>query len=844
MVTKTKIQEEMANREYKYGFVSDLEEEMAPKGLSEDVVRLISQKKKEPEWLLDWRLRAYRHWTTMKEPRWANITYPPIDYQSIIYYAAPKPKKPVKSLEDIDPEIRGLYQKLGIPLQEQERLAGVAVDAVLDSVSVGTTFKQKLADLGIIFCSFSDAVQEHPDLVRKYLGSVVPYNDNFFAALNSAVFSDGSFAYVPKGVRCPMELSTYFRINARDTGQFERTLIVADEGAYVSYLEGCLPDWEEVSTGESMVPIADVQLHDKVMNDRGRESEVTKLLTRFYQGDLVEVTPKSTGNRFSVTTEHPVLAIPRARVRGFIRRGGRWADLDSEKLASAEPEFVPAGQLREGDLLVFPINRVSRDRLTFSDDLLRLLGYYVAEGSATRFNGYDALELSFGSHEKRLIRRAAQLIERTTGSKPSITIDPKRHGAYLVVYSKDLVRFLVEHGGKYAHGKRLSKSIMDLPPQRQKLVLDAYLEGDGSWSRPPSKSGRLREMRACTVSRRLAFQLQEILARQGIYAFINTREAFDEPMADGRIIHHTTRYWVLYHRNTRSQSVKRRPGYFLVPIRRVRRTPFAGYVYNIETRRQPHTYLVKGFAVHNCTAPMRDENQLHAAVVELVALDDAEVKYSTIQNWYPGDKQGKGGIYNFVTKRGKAAGARSKISWTQVETGSAITWKYPSCILQGDDSIGEFYSVAVVNNFQQADTGTKMHHIGKNTKSTIISKGISAGHGQNTYRGMVKILKGATGARNYSQCDSLLIGSLCGAHTFPDIQVMEPTAQMEHEASTSKIGDDQLFYCQQRGITPEDATSMIVNGFCKKIFLNLPMEFAVEAQKLISYSLALEGTVG
>ena len=483
MVTKTKLQEEMANREYKYGFVADVEEETVPKGLSEDVIRLISQKKKEPDWLLEWRLRAYRHWTTMKEPRWARVTYPPIDYQSIIYYAAPKPKKPVQSLEDIDPEIRNLYQKLGIPLQEQERLAGVAVDAVLDSVSVGTTFKKKLADLGIIFCSFSEAVQEHPDLVRKYLGSVVPYNDNFFAALNSAVFSDGSFAYVPKGVHCPMELSTYFRINARDTGQFERTLIVADEGAYVSYLEGC-------------------------------------------------------------------------------------------------------------------------------------------------------------------------------------------------------------------------------------------------------------------------------------------------------------------------------------------------------------------------TAPMRDENQLHAAVVELVALDDAEVKYSTIQNWYPGDKDGKGGIYNFVTKRGKAAGARSKISWTQVETGSAITWKYPSCILQGDDSVGEFYSVAVVNNFQQADTGTKMHHIGKNTKSTIISKGISAGHGQNTYRGMVKILKGATGARNYSQCDSLLIGSRCGAHTFPDIQVMEPTAQMEHEATTSKIGDDQLFYCQQRGITPEDATSMIVNGFCKKIFLNLPMEFAVEAQKLISYSLALEGTVG
>ncbi|HLE55411.1 MAG TPA: Fe-S cluster assembly protein SufB [Thermoplasmata archaeon] len=482
MVSKSQLQA-MANQEYKHGFVSDIEEEMFPKGLSEDVVRLISQKKKEPDWMLEWRLRAYRHWLTMKEPTWANVHYPPINYQDIIYYAAPKPKKAAGSLDEIDPEIRAMYDKLGIPLQEQERLAGVAVDAVLDSVSVGTTFKKKLGELGIIFCSFSEAVQEHPDLVRKYLGSVVPFNDNFFAGLNSAVFSDGSFAYVPKGVRCPMELSTYFRINAQDTGQFERTLIVADEGAYVSYLEGC-------------------------------------------------------------------------------------------------------------------------------------------------------------------------------------------------------------------------------------------------------------------------------------------------------------------------------------------------------------------------TAPIRDTNQLHAAVVELVALDDAEIKYSTIQNWYPGDRQGKGGIYNFVTKRGKCLGRNSKISWTQVETGSAITWKYPSCILQGENSVGEFYSVAVVNNLQQADTGTKMTHIGKNTRSTIISKGISAGQGQNTYRGMVKILKGATGARNYSQCDSLLLSSECGAHTFPDIQVMEPTAQMEHEASTSKIGDDQLFYCQQRGITPEDATSMIVNGFCKKIFLNLPMEFAVEAQKLIAASLALEGTVG
>ncbi|MGZ8780688.1 MAG: Fe-S cluster assembly protein SufB [Thermoanaerobaculia bacterium] len=472
--------QEIAKQDYKYGFVTDIESDVVAPGLNEDVVRLISQKKGEPEWLLEWRLKAFRHWTTMKEPTWANVHYAQIDYQAISYYSAPKQKKKLNSLDEVDPELRLTFEKLGISLEEQKRLTGVAVDAVFDSVSVATTFRAELAKFGIIFCSFSDAVRDHPELVRQYLGSVVPYTDNFFATLNSAVFSDGSFCYIPKGVRCPMELSTYFRINSAGTGQFERTLIIADEGATVSYLEGC-------------------------------------------------------------------------------------------------------------------------------------------------------------------------------------------------------------------------------------------------------------------------------------------------------------------------------------------------------------------------TAPMRDENQLHAAVVELVALKGASIKYSTVQNWYPGDKEGKGGIFNFVTKRGKAA-ENAKLSWTQVETGSAITWKYPSCILQGDNSVGEFYSVALTNNYQQADTGTKMIHIGKNTRSTIVSKGISAGHGQQTYRGEVKIMKSAEGARNYSQCDSLLLGDKCGAHTFPYIEVRNSTATMEHEASTSKIGEDQLFYCQQRGISAEDAVSMIVNGFCREVFRELPMEFAVEAQKLLGVS--LEGSVG
>ncbi len=480
--TEKQLLEEIATSEYKYGFVTDVDQDTLPPGLDEDVIRVISAKKNEPEWLLEWRLKAYRRWLDMEEPKWPKVDYDPVDYQSISYFSAPKEKKKLASLDEVDPEILATYEKLGIPLEEQKLFAGVAVDAVFDSVSVATTYKAKLGELGIIFCSFSEAVENHPDLIKKYLGSVVPVGDNFFAALNSAVFSDGSFVYVPKGVRCPMELSTYFRINAANTGQFERTLLIADEGAHVSYLEGC-------------------------------------------------------------------------------------------------------------------------------------------------------------------------------------------------------------------------------------------------------------------------------------------------------------------------------------------------------------------------TAPMRDENQLHAAVVELVALGDATIKYSTVQNWYPGDKEtGVGGIFNFVTKRGKCDGKGSKISWTQVETGSAITWKYPSVILKGDDSVGEFYSVALTAGRQQADTGTKMIHLGNNTSSTIISKGISAGRGQNTYRGLVKIAKKAQGARNYSQCDSMLIGDQCGAHTFPYIEVANPTAQTEHEATTSKIGEDQIFYCNQRGISTEDAVSMIVNGFCKEVFKELPMEFAVEAQKLLGVS--LEGSVG
>ena len=839
MSSKPQDLDELVGRKYRHGFVTDIESDTVPPGLDESVIRLISAKKQEPQFMLEWRLKAYRHWLTMQQPSWAHLRVVDIDYQAISYYSAPRARADApKSLEEVDPKLLATYEKLGVPLHERARLAGVAVDAVFDSVSVATTFRERLAKAGVLFCSFSEAVHEHPEIVERYLGSVVPYTDNFFATLNSAVFSDGSFVYVPPGVRCPMELSTYFRINAANTGQFERTLIIADEGAHVSYLEGCLPAGEEVSCGDSMRSIRDVALHDQVLDANGNAAEVAKIMRRGYRGDLIDITPMSSGNRFQVTPEHPVLAIQRERIRRSLRGNGRWPDVDSRKLAGAEPEYVPAGQLRAGDLLVFPINQIRRDDAQLTDDFLALLGYYVAEGCATRFNGHDAVEFSLGSHEEDNVREVCDLVQRVTGKKPSVIRDLKRHGVYIVVYDKELWHLCETHGGRYAEGKRFSKTVMDLPSQRQKRAIDTYYKGDGSIS----CEGSLVRVRATTVSRQLAYQLQELLARQGIFACINVREAFEETMRDGHVIRHKRKYTIFYAKNTRSRRAKLRDGYFLVPARRIEREPYDGYVYNFETATEPHSYLVKGFAVHNCTAPQRDENQLHAAVVELVALTGATIKYSTVQNWYPGDEQGRGGIYNFVTKRGECRGDDSRISWTQVETGSAITWKYPSCVLTGANTVGEFYSVALANHYQQADTGTKMIHIGRGSRSTIVSKGISAGHGSNSYRGLVKILPSAEGARNYTQCDSLLMGDRCSANTFPYMEIRNPSAIVEHEASTSKIADDQLFYCRSRGLSQEDAVNLIVNGFCKAVFKELPMEFAVEAQNLLSVS--LEGAVG
>jgi Fe-S cluster assembly scaffold protein SufB len=731
MSTATEL---LTNREYKYGFTTDIETETIAKGLSEDTVRLISSKKNEPEWMLDFRLKAYRRWLEMKQPdNWANFDYPNIDFQNISYYSAPKQKAKKQSLDEVDPELLRTFEKLGIPLTEQKMLANVAVDAVFDSVSVATTYKAKLKKAGVIFCSFTEAVEEYPELIQKYLGSVVPVNDNYYAALNSAVFSDGSFVFIPKGVRCPMELSTYFRINTEEAGQFERTLIVAEEGAYVAYNEGCHPAGEQVLTAEGWRNIEGIKAGDKVYDHNGKLQKVRAAMVRQFKGEMITVRPMSRYNEFRLTPEHPVYAIKRKDVlKPRKQRKDNWLpEVDTNKLLKAEAKFIKADELEKGDFVLVPkLQRQDSTSLTGNE----FEAFNFAEMSRS-----DNLNLAVGfnlrTSESKILLRQQQL-------------------------------------------------------KNNSAVADAT-------------------QKIYTTNRAINYtaKLNASLTRQ--------IETFEE-------IHETETH-------------------FIVPIREVSREAFDDLVFNIDVA-ETHSYLVKGFAVHNCTAPQFDTNQLHAAVVELVALDDAEIKYSTVQNWYAGDENGKGGIYNFVTKRGAARGKNSKISWTQVETGSAITWKYPSVILQGDNSIGEFYSVALTNNAQIADTGTKMIHIGKNTRSTIISKGISAGKSNNSYRGLVKILPKAEGARNYTQCDSMLIGDRSEANTFPYIEVMNATARVEHEATTSKISEEQLFYLQQRGISQEDAVSLIINGFCKEVFRELPMEYAVEATKLLG--LKLEGSVG
>jgi Fe-S cluster assembly protein SufB len=843
-MSSTATLEHLANREYKYGFVTDIETETIGKGLTEDTIRTISEKKSEPTWMLEFRLKAFRQWLKMKQPdNWANFNYPNIDFQDITYYAAPKQKAKKASLDEVDPELLKTFEKLGIPLSEQKMLANVAVDAVFDSVSVATTYKKKLKEAGVLFMPFSEALIEYPELIKKYLGSVVPVGDNFYAALNSAVFSDGSFVFIPKGVRCPMELSTYFRINTQESGQFERTLIVAEEGAYVAYNEGCHPAGEQVLTGKGWRNIEGIKAGDTVYDHNGKLQKVRAAMVRQFKGEMITVRPMSRYNSFQLTPEHPVYAIKRADVlKPRKQRKDNWLpEVDTQNLLKATPQFIKADELEKGDFVLVP-KLQRQDSTAFNDAELELLGYYLAEGSScfNQLNKQHVNSFAFGIYEEKLIERTKNLIEKLSGKNAYVVKNEERNGANVQFYSAEMSDWFVQHCGKYATEKTLSEDLMNVSPRQAKIFLDAYLAGDGNVCERENST----MVRFCTASEKLAQQVQMLLNKLDIQAWIQVREggeAVFSKQQPERIINRQPLYQVGYTENKKWDMVRETETHFIVPIREITRESFDDLVFNIDVA-ETHSYLVKGFAVHNCTAPQFDTNQLHAAVVELVALDNAEIKYSTVQNWYAGDENGKGGIYNFVTKRGACRGVNSKISWTQVETGSSITWKYPSVILQGDNSIGEFYSVALTNNAQIADTGTKMIHLGKNTKSTIVSKGISAGKSNNSYRGLVKVMPKAEGARNYTQCDSMLIGQSCEANTFPYIEVQNNTARVEHEATTSKISEEQLFYLQQRGISQEDAISLIINGFCKEVFRELPMEYAVEAQKLLG--LKLEGSVG
>jgi Fe-S cluster assembly protein SufB len=686
----------------------------------------------------------------------------------------------------------------------------------------------------------SEALQEYPELVKKYIGSVVPTNDNYFAALNSAVFTDGSFCYIPKGVKCPMELSTYFRINNSESGQFERTLIIADEGAYVSYNEGCLPAGEQVLTPNGWRNIEGLKAGDLVYDHLGAVRKVRAAMTRHYKGDMVVLRPVSRYNEFRLTVEHPVWAIKRSKVTSRESRNGWMPEANTTKLLGSEPEWIPAGELEPGDFVLVPkLSR--RDSSSLTDEEVELLGYYLAEGSTcyNPLNKRYVNQFSLGLQEEDLIERIQQLIEKLTGRRAYITKYEDRNGVSVTFYSHEYSDWFAKHCGKGASTKVLSEELMELSPSQTKILLDAYLKGDGN----VHMRGSSEMVKFCTTSESLARQVQMLLNKLDIHAWIQVRPGGPVKFSNqsDRIINRQPLFHIGFTRNKKWDMIRETDTHFIVPLREVFREQYDDLVFNVEVD-TTNSYLVRGVAVHNCTAPKFDRNQLHAAVVELVALDNAEIKYSTVQNWYAGDEEGRGGIYNFVTKRGKCLGRNSKISWTQVETGSAITWKYPSCILIGENSIGEFYSVALTNHAQQADTGTKMIHIGPNTRSTIISKGIAAGKSNNSYRGLVKVMPKAAGARNYTQCDSMLIGSNCGANTFPYIEVMNNNSQVEHEATTSRISEDQLFYLMQRGISQEDAVSLIINGFCKEVFRELPMEFAVEAQRLLG--LKLEGSVG
>lgn len=813
----------------KYGFH---DEEKAvfktPRGLSEKTVRQISACKKEPKWMLDLRLKALRIFKQKTMPAWGG-DLSKIDFDSITYYIKPN-EKTSHSWDDVPESIRRTFERLGVPEAERKFLGGVG--AQYESETVYHNLREDLKKKGVVFLDTDTALKEHPELFKKYFATVVPVGDNKFAALNTAVWSGGSFIYVPPGVHVGIPLQAYFRINAKNVGQFERTLIIVDKNASVHYIEGCLPAGEEVTLGDTQVAIENIKEGQTVINSNGEETTVKKTMIRPYKGDLIEIVPVSVGNKFKLTSEHPVLVIKKSKVWTGNRKNRRLNDVSLDKLKKAKPEFVEAGKLEEGDLLIFPINKVIRKNEKFTDSHLKFLGYYLAEGRACKINNCDAVVLSFNDGGRNIIEDAKQRIFDIIGKLPSEFHDPRKHELRLTVYSKELAAFAEKHCGKCAQHKKLSKTIMELPPERQKILLDAYYDGNGS--KHFSRHGNGTVCRTLTTSRVLAFQLQELLSRQGIYAYINIQGPYSETMKDGRTIHHKRKYVVYYQGVKRFATVKKIGNNFIVPIRKINTEKYSGNVYNFHVSSEPNTYLVKGFAVHNCTAPVYTTDSLHTAVVELVALPGSKVRYTTIQNW-------SNNVYNLVTKRA-VAHENAVVEWVDGNLGSKLTMKYPCVVLKGEGARADILSIAYAGKNQHQDAGGKAIHLAKNTQSRIISKSISKDGGRTSYRGLLHVGKGCTGVRSTVQCDALLLDDISRSDTYPTMKIKEKNVSIGHEATVGRIGQEQLFYLMSRGMSESEAMAMIVLGFIAEFTKELPMEYAVELNKLIQ--LEMEGSVG
>jgi len=798
------------------------------RGLSRDTVEEISAFKEEPAWMQEYRLRAYEHFLKRPMPTWGG-DLSKIDFDKIVYYRKPSEREE-KSWDDVPDQIKKTFEKLGIPEAERKFLAGVG--AQYDSEVVYHSVREELTKLGVVFMGTDQGLKEHPEIFQKYFGTVVPAEDNKFSALNAAVWSGGSFVYVPKGVDVPLPLQAYFRINGENTGQFERTLIVVDEGASVHYIEGCVSENELISLGDEMVPVTAVTAGMSVMNSDGVEATVSAVRRRTYMGDMLKIVPVSAGNAFEVTPEHPILALRRRRAT--IWNGTTWV-MDEAAFHTSEPEWIPAGELESGDLLCFPVAAKERDHPEISDDLLRFLGYYLAEGSAFEngVSGVPTVRLSFHIDESDKIEDARRLMSVLSGKSAGVHEVPAKHEAQVYVYSRELMDRCLRYCGAGSSTKRLAHELMELPPARQRLLMDTYLLGDGSWGE--TASGRNR-MRAITTSRTLAFQLQEVFARLGRYVGINERKAFRETMPDGRTIGHRDAYVLHFVENPGNRYVWFDAGRncFWVPIRKIESRPYDGWVYNLEMESAPNAYLARGFAVHNCTAPLYATDALHVAVVEVIALPGAKVRYTTIQNW-------SNDVYNLVTKRAHAH-ENATVEWIDANTGSRLTMKYPSIYLRGKNATADIISVAVAGKGQHQDTGAKAVHLAPNTRSRIVSKSVSKDGGRTSYRGHLKVAPGATNVVASVRCDALMLDDQSRSDTYPYIDIQEDDTSMSHEATVGRISQEQVFYLMSRGLTENEAQNLIVQGFLEVFTKELPMEYAIEFNRLVK--LEMEGAVG